>query len=102
MRKPSWNKSQAIQQVISLKTLLETTADFDGGDDGGARRKRFVSSPENQHRVGCKPLFMFFFFFCSFWYYFNKLAAFFVLFFLLLIIVYLLLCTYICLFIYFD
>lgn len=25
MRRPSWNKSQAIQQVISLKTLLETT-----------------------------------------------------------------------------
>ncbi|KAF9682926.1 hypothetical protein SADUNF_Sadunf05G0158600 [Salix dunnii] len=25
MRRPSWNKSQAIQQVISLKTLLEAT-----------------------------------------------------------------------------
>ncbi|PNX56541.1 hypothetical protein L195_g050468 [Trifolium pratense] len=27
MRRPSWNKSQAIQQVISLKALLEPTAD---------------------------------------------------------------------------
>ncbi|XP_050235560.1 protein TIFY 4B-like [Mercurialis annua] len=27
MRRPSWNKSQAIQQVISLKALLETTSD---------------------------------------------------------------------------
>ncbi|XP_055832549.1 protein TIFY 4B-like isoform X2 [Solanum dulcamara] len=31
MRKPSWNKSQAIQQVISLKALLETTPDTDAG-----------------------------------------------------------------------
>lgn len=29
MRRPSWNKSQAIQQVISLKALLETTPDSD-------------------------------------------------------------------------
>ncbi|XVF32515.1 hypothetical protein REPUB_Repub17cG0089200 [Reevesia pubescens] len=28
MRRPSWNKSQAIQQVVSLKTLLETTPDW--------------------------------------------------------------------------
>ncbi|KAI3979800.1 hypothetical protein MKX01_013895, partial [Papaver californicum] len=27
MRRPSWNKSQAIEQVISLKSLLETTFD---------------------------------------------------------------------------
>jgi hypothetical protein len=27
MRRPSWNKSQAIQQVISLKALLEPTDD---------------------------------------------------------------------------
>lgn len=26
MRRPSWNKSQAIQQVIMLKRLLETTS----------------------------------------------------------------------------
>lgn len=31
MRKPSWNKSQAIKQVISLKALLETTPDTDAG-----------------------------------------------------------------------
>ncbi|XVE65952.1 hypothetical protein DITRI_Ditri08aG0041500 [Diplodiscus trichospermus] len=39
MRRPSWNKSQAIQQVISLKALLE------GNDDSGAGalRKIFVS-----------------------------------------------------------
>ncbi|XP_048323133.2 protein TIFY 4B isoform X1 [Ziziphus jujuba] len=29
MRRPSWNKSQAIQQVISLKALLETTSESD-------------------------------------------------------------------------
>ena len=75
MRKPSWNKSQAIQQVISLKTLLETTADFDGGDDGGARRKLFVSSPENQHRVGCRPMFMFFFLFLFFLVLFQQVSG---------------------------
>ncbi|XP_060178063.1 probable protein phosphatase 2C 51 isoform X2 [Lycium barbarum] len=31
MRRPSWNKSQAIQQVISLKALFETTPDTDAG-----------------------------------------------------------------------
>ncbi|XP_041008283.1 protein TIFY 4B-like isoform X2 [Juglans microcarpa x Juglans regia] len=36
MRRPSWNKSQAIQQVISLKALLEPT-NHDSGD--GALRK---------------------------------------------------------------
>ncbi|RVW54641.1 hypothetical protein CK203_071927 [Vitis vinifera] len=51
MRRPSWNKSQAIQQVISLKTLLETTSDCGGGDAAGARKKLFVPPPENQHRV---------------------------------------------------
>ncbi|KAL3517612.1 hypothetical protein ACH5RR_020201 [Cinchona calisaya] len=35
MRRPSWNKSQAIQQVILLKTLLGTTSDSDAG--GGTR-----------------------------------------------------------------
>ncbi|KAK3417472.1 protein TIFY 4B [Eucalyptus grandis] len=45
MRRPSWNKSQAIQQVISLKALLEGPED----DDSGARtlRKIVVSSAEN-------------------------------------------------------
>lgn len=36
MRRPSWNKSQAIQQVISLKALLES------GDDSGAGALRKV------------------------------------------------------------
>ena len=27
MRRPSWNKSQAVQQVISLKALLEVCHD---------------------------------------------------------------------------
>ncbi|KAI9181909.1 hypothetical protein LWI28_019936 [Acer negundo] len=43
MRKPSWNKSQAIQQVISLKTLLETTSDSDAAE----ARKKLYSVPSN-------------------------------------------------------
>ncbi|EOA17214.1 hypothetical protein CARUB_v10005489mg [Capsella rubella] len=41
MRRPSWNKSQAIQQVLSLKAL------FEPGDDSGAGilRKILVSQP---------------------------------------------------------
>ncbi|XWS53925.1 hypothetical protein CRYUN_Cryun10bG0042100 [Craigia yunnanensis] len=41
MRRPSWNKSQAIQQVISLKALLESN------DNSGAAalRKILVSPP---------------------------------------------------------
>ncbi|KAL5782686.1 hypothetical protein ACOSP7_007715 [Xanthoceras sorbifolium] len=45
MRRPSWNKSQAIQQVISLKALLETSDD----SGAGALRKVLVS-PENAPR----------------------------------------------------
>ncbi|XP_010525227.1 PREDICTED: protein TIFY 4B-like isoform X2 [Tarenaya hassleriana] len=47
MRRPSWNKSQAIQQVLSLKAL------FEPGDDSGAGflRKILVSQPENLRRV---------------------------------------------------
>ncbi|KAJ4827531.1 hypothetical protein Tsubulata_028047 [Turnera subulata] len=41
MRRPSWNKSQAIQQVISLKALLETTED----SGASALRKILVSKP---------------------------------------------------------
>ncbi|XP_050218262.1 protein TIFY 4B isoform X2 [Mercurialis annua] len=41
MRRPSWNKSQAIQQVISLKALLETSED----SGAGALRKILVSRP---------------------------------------------------------
>lgn len=42
MRRPSWNKSQAIQQVISLKALLEPCDDDSGA---GALRKAVVSQP---------------------------------------------------------
>ncbi|KAL3633860.1 TIFY [Castilleja foliolosa] len=43
MRRPSWNKSQAIQQVIMLETLLETTPD---SESGSQKRIRF-SRPNN-------------------------------------------------------
>lgn len=42
MRKPSWNKSQAIQQVISLKALFETTPE----SDTGQRKKRHIPRPD--------------------------------------------------------
>ncbi|CAL9225370.1 unnamed protein product, partial [Arabidopsis halleri] len=47
MRRPSWNKSQAIQQVLSLKAL------FEPGDDSGAGilRKILVSQPATPPRV---------------------------------------------------
>ncbi|KAI4345687.1 hypothetical protein L6164_012787 [Bauhinia variegata] len=45
MRRPSWNKSQAIQQVISLKALLEPTDD--DSDAGTFRKITFVSKPED-------------------------------------------------------
>ncbi|KAH0942409.1 hypothetical protein HID58_002046 [Brassica napus] len=47
MRRPSWNKSQAIQQVLSLKAL------FEPGDDSGAGilRKILVSHPPIPSRV---------------------------------------------------
>ncbi|MBA0687878.1 hypothetical protein Goari_005698, partial [Gossypium aridum] len=48
MRRPSWNKSQAIQQVISLKTLLETTSDSDAVE---ARKKLYPPYPEYPPRV---------------------------------------------------
>lgn len=40
MRRPSWNKSQAIQQVISLKALLEPS-----DDSGAGALRRIVASP---------------------------------------------------------
>ncbi|KAF7119618.1 hypothetical protein RHSIM_Rhsim13G0028400 [Rhododendron simsii] len=56
MRRPSWNKSQAIQQVISLKTLLETSSD----SDAVTRKKLPIPRPDNLHRVhrstGSAPL----------------------------------------------
>ncbi|GLT99556.1 hypothetical protein SLE2022_169900 [Rubroshorea leprosula] len=46
MRRPSWNKSQAIQQVISLKALLES-----GDDSGaGALRRALASLPPPQQQ----------------------------------------------------
>ncbi|XP_009612805.1 protein TIFY 4B isoform X1 [Nicotiana tabacum] len=48
MRRPSWNKSQAIQQVISLKALLETASD----SDAGFRKKLYIPrSDTSVHRV---------------------------------------------------
>lgn len=57
MRRPSWNKSQAIQQVISLKALLEPT-DHDSGD-GGLRKPVVLLSPVRLPRLchcpfGCR------------------------------------------------
>ncbi|KAK9281064.1 hypothetical protein L1049_003957 [Liquidambar formosana] len=51
MRRPSWNKSQAIQQVISLKALLETPSDSEAGDRAGPRKKLYIPRPEIPHRV---------------------------------------------------
>ncbi|KAF2325253.1 hypothetical protein GH714_025752 [Hevea brasiliensis] len=48
MRRPSWNKSQAIQQVISLKALLEATPDSDCNE---ARRKLYIPRPDSPHRA---------------------------------------------------
>lgn len=42
MRRPSWNKSQAIQQVISLKALLDSHRDF---GDGTLMRKDSLPTP---------------------------------------------------------
>ncbi|XP_042517861.1 protein TIFY 4B-like isoform X2 [Macadamia integrifolia] len=52
MRRPSWNKSQAIQQVISLKSLLEIRS-----DSGAGIRQTVVSSqPENPpHQIPHVP-----------------------------------------------
>jgi hypothetical protein len=57
MRRPSWNKSQAIQQVLSLKALYEP------GDDSGAGifRKILVSQPVNPPRVRYLLRFCFYF-----------------------------------------
>lgn len=43
MRRPSWNKSQAIQQVISLKALLEPASDSDAAI---ARKKLHIPHPQ--------------------------------------------------------
>ncbi|CAN4098160.1 unnamed protein product [Withania somnifera] len=48
MRKPSWNKSQAIQQVISLKALLDTTP----GNDAGIRKKLHIPRADTHVQRG--------------------------------------------------
>ncbi|PIA45047.1 hypothetical protein AQUCO_01700538v1 [Aquilegia coerulea] len=50
MRRPSWNKSQAIEQVISLKTLLEPRTESDTNATG-IRQKLLVSRLENSTQV---------------------------------------------------
>ncbi|KAI4317891.1 hypothetical protein L6164_025721 [Bauhinia variegata] len=45
MRRPSWNKSQAIEQVISLKALLEPNDD--DSDAGTVRKITFVPPRED-------------------------------------------------------
>ncbi|EEF41355.1 conserved hypothetical protein [Ricinus communis] len=50
MRRPSWNKSQAIQQVISLKALLETAPD----SNEVPKRRLYIPHPHNvplHHRI---------------------------------------------------
>ncbi|XP_073156972.1 protein TIFY 4B-like isoform X2 [Henckelia pumila] len=51
MRRPSWNKSQAIQQVIMLKALLETTADA----DPNYRKKLRIFRPNKFHDNSTVP-----------------------------------------------
>ncbi|KAF8388110.1 hypothetical protein HHK36_026776 [Tetracentron sinense] len=64
MRRPSWNKSQAIQQVISLKNLLETkigsVAGTGAGDGTGIRHEISVSRPENPPEASTNINFLFF------------------------------------------
>ncbi|KAF5189385.1 Tify 4b [Thalictrum thalictroides] len=50
MRRPSWNKSQAIEQVICLKTLLEPITESDT-NAAGFRQKSLVSRLENYTQV---------------------------------------------------
>lgn len=45
MRRPSWNKSQAIQQVISLKALLEDCADPEDLTSAIRIRRKHLSPP---------------------------------------------------------
>nr|AKN91656.1 BIG SEEDS 2 [Linum usitatissimum] len=52
MRRPSWNKSQAIQQVISLKTLLEPPPE---SEDGQAPRRRYIPRTDNTYRAPATP-----------------------------------------------
>ncbi|RWV88973.1 hypothetical protein GW17_00048902 [Ensete ventricosum] len=52
MRRPSWNKSQAIQQVISLKALFEGRPGCDDSPAGGGiLRKPVTSAPVSPPQV---------------------------------------------------
>ncbi|KAF8392325.1 hypothetical protein HHK36_022667 [Tetracentron sinense] len=53
MRRPSWNKSQAIEQVISLKNLLETKTDSRTGASASAGTRQEISfaRPEKSPEV---------------------------------------------------
>ncbi|CAN1233008.1 Protein TIFY 4A [Linum perenne] len=53
MRRPSWNKSQAIQQVISLKTLLEPPPE---SEDGQPPRRRYIPRPDNTYPDADNPI----------------------------------------------
>ncbi|XP_023547960.1 protein TIFY 4B-like isoform X1 [Cucurbita pepo subsp. pepo] len=50
MRRPSWNKSQAIQQVISLKALLEPC-----DDSGASALRKVVVLPQVNSNQGDSP-----------------------------------------------
>ena len=45
MRRPSWNKSQAIQQVISLKSLLEPSPPANSNSNAAALKSALVRPP---------------------------------------------------------
>ncbi|XP_072990339.1 protein TIFY 4B-like [Typha latifolia] len=56
MRRPSWNKSQAIQQVISLKAILEgRQEEGDPPAAGAAVRRKGHPSPAPQHIAPSSP-----------------------------------------------
>uniref|UniRef100_A0A7N0TLQ7 Uncharacterized protein n=1 Tax=Kalanchoe fedtschenkoi TaxID=63787 RepID=A0A7N0TLQ7_KALFE len=55
MRRPSWNKSQAIQQVISLKALLEPTPDSVTGEAVVAPKKPCLPRQDTANRVALVP-----------------------------------------------
>ncbi|KAL8214970.1 hypothetical protein R6Q57_004419 [Mikania cordata] len=52
MRRPSWNKSQAIQQVIMLKALLEPSVDSDDGCRMRCISSRLQQTPSTRVQKG--------------------------------------------------
>ncbi|KHN02747.1 Protein TIFY 4B [Glycine soja] len=55
MRRPSWNKSQAIQQVISLKALLEPSDDDTPPPPPPAMHHRSHAQPQPQVNLSEPP-----------------------------------------------